>query len=142
MTQNAFYQSRLNLSLLCHAGFACDPKVLPGNPSKNSNLSGAVSQIVGTPQAVYLYQHYLNAVRGYKGLYVTFRNQFSVRVPTRISTSGHIGLSHIGVYPTLLEAAKAHDTAMFKYWGTAGLAKLNFPADYAKHVESDRCLTP
>lgn len=100
------------------------------SPSDNSDVKHAISALVGTPQAVYLYKR--NDVFGkYKGVTQKLDVEFTAKAPV-----GRKGAwVKLGVYQTKLAAAQAYDAAMHNHFGEAASLKLNFPADYANMHE-------
>ncbi len=100
--------------------------------SQSSKVRGAMSSLVGTPQAVYMYTQNQVRLLKYKGVHQNFEGQFIARAP--IGRDG--APKRLGQYSNMLAAAQAYDEAMFQRYGIVAKHKLNFPADHIRSVES------
>ena len=98
--------------------------------SQSSKVRGAISALVGTPQAVYMYTQNQVKLLKYKGVYQTFEGQFLVRAP--IGRDG--APRRLGQYSNMLAAARAYDEVMLQHYGTVAKHKLNFPAEHIRSV--------
>ena len=118
---------------LSSAGRIHDPiEQKPPVSSQSSKVRGAISALVGTPQAVYMYTQNQVRLLKYKGVYQTFEGQFIATAP--IGRDG--APKRLGQYSNMLVAAQAHDEAMFQRYGFVAKHKLNFPAEHIRSVES------
>ena len=87
-------------------------------------MAAAISSLVGTPQAVYLYQHKLDRMVYIKGVYQNKEGHFIAKAPV-----GRNGANiSLGSFPTEETAAKAYDAALYKKFGLRRL--FNYPEDY------------
>lgn len=98
--------------------------------SQSSKVRGAVSALVGTPQAVYIYTQNQLKLLKFKGVYQSFEGKFVVKAP--VGRDG--GLKRLGHYSNMLEAARAYDEAMFQRFGVVAKHNLNFPAEHIRSV--------
>ncbi len=117
----------------CPAGRLHDPiDQKPPVLSQSSKVRGAISALVGTPQAVYMFTQNQVRLLRYKGVYQTFEGQFFVKAP--IGRDG--APKRLGQYSNMLAAARAYDEVMLQHYGIVAKHKLNFPAEHIRPVES------
>ena len=90
-------------------------------------MEAAISTLIGTPQAAYLYDYYKSKLINFKGVTQTTNGQFNATAPV-----GRQGATvKLGQYPSVLAAARAHDAAVFKVYGRRRRRSFNFPEEYA-----------
>ncbi|KAL0020887.1 hypothetical protein WJX77_007126 [Trebouxia sp. C0004] len=104
----------------------------PPVPFQSSKVCGAISSLVGTPQAVYMYAQNQVRLLKYKGVYQNVEGQILAKAPI-----GRDGAPRpLGQFSTILAAAQAYDEAMVQRYGIVAKYKLNFPAEPIRSVES------
>ena len=98
---------------------------LPQPPARTGKLAAAISSLVGTPQAAYLYRHNRERLASLRGVYQAIDGKFIAKAQV-----GKRGASvNIGRFATVEAAARAYDAAMYKHYGLRRV--FNFPEEYA-----------
>ena len=112
-------------NLSCYAGAA-------GNavPVRGGKMEAAISSLIGTPQAAYLYDYYKSKLSRFQGVTLATNGEFNASAP--VGRKGAI--VKLGRYQTVLAAARAHDAAVFKVYGRRRRI-FNFPEEYANAKE-------
>ena len=108
-----------------HYGRCCAGGDVPQPPARTNKLAAAISTLVGTPQAAYLYRHNRDRLVSFKGVNQTIDGNFIAKA--KVGKRGAI--VNIGRFATMEAAARAYDAAMYKHYGFRRL--FNFPEEYA-----------
>lgn len=98
---------------------------MPRPPAKTGKVAAAISALVGSPQAAYLYQHNRDRLLAFQGVHQAIDGKFLAKAA--------VGKRNIvvtlGRFATMQAAARAYDAAVYKHYGFRRL--FNFPDEYA-----------